>query len=506
MYCKNCVKQILGIIVILAVAISAFIGVSKVQKEKKYNENVTSGQKYLEEEEYEKAVVCFNEAIDIGPKQVEPYQELARAYIGLEDSESVQKTYNKVFTYITDEYNNKQKLPKNSENVYKEAIIYYGEQGDMEKAEKLTEDICTMTSDDTKEQEFRELVKQYGIYRQYYDLLIETQKKHGEGVQRTTEGGAAYLEGLCFAKLVDFNRDSKEELVLAYVDESTRDAYIPQYIVEVWRYENTDVERVFNGAGYWYDGGVSVLPISNVDDNYYLIEGMAESFQYDSIWELQKDGFVQIRELEAEYIDEIYSIDEDPVSETEYQTECDKWWDSCTIYGLSSTKEANELSLKELRQTMEKLQRESGIEEETDTRENEAGKEPVDLEDIDIEAEVLQIREWYYGLEDNLDNLESGQASGIKCYYDAGVPVKIVVEKGQDGWDYTREYYYHDGKFYFAFVYNGAEEHRLYFKEKEMIRYIDENGDTYDYGSNDNYSDWKEKVLKEAEEAVSSVR
>ena len=75
-----------------------------------------------------------------------------------------------------------------------------------------------------------------------------------------------------------------------------------------------------------------------------------------------------------------------------------------------------------------------------------------------------------------------------------------MLENGEDGWSYTREYYYHDGALIFAFIYNfdGTEQHRLYFKDGHMIRYIDENHTVYDFGALAPFEDWEKRTREEA--------
>ena len=91
-----------------------------------------------------------------------------------------------------------------------------------------------------------------------------------------------------------------------------------------------------------------------------------------------------------------------------------------------------------------------------------------------------------------------------QCYYTPGdLDTKVVLENGTDGWNYSREYYYHDGQFIFAFIYNGTEEHRLYFKDNHMIRYIDESHTTYDFPNLDAFKDWEQRALEEALKYVS---
>lgn len=104
----------------------------------------------------------------------------------------------------------------------------------------------------------------------------------------------------------------------------------------------------------------------------------------------------------------------------------------------------------------------------------------VEFDDLDVEAEVKQIRTWYYS------PTESDE--------------KFVISKGTDDWNYSREYYFHDGLLYFVFIFNGSEEHRLYFKDNVMIRYIDENKNVYDYGNTSDFYDWEDRALSEAKQ------
>lgn len=136
--------------------------------------------------------------------------------------------------------------------------------------------------------------------------------------------------------------------------------------------------------------------------------------------------------------------------------------------------------------------------EVSDFAEEEEPESEKTMLDIVVEDEVKQIREWFYGTQNNIDSYEQSTSDNVTFYLEDGIPVKIVVKKGTDGWDYAREYYFHDGVFYFAFIYNGGDEHRLYFKEEQMIRYIDQNKNTYDYGQTDQFSDWETPALQEA--------
>ena len=88
---KNRTFLILACLAVVAVLVSAGImavlALSDDHKEKRYDESVEAGLRFLEEEEYEQAAACFDEAISIDPKQVEPYRGAALAYTQIEDYE-----------------------------------------------------------------------------------------------------------------------------------------------------------------------------------------------------------------------------------------------------------------------------------------------------------------------------------------------------------------------------------------------------------------------------------
>ncbi len=101
---------------------------------------------------------------------------------------------------------------------------------------------------------------------------------------------------------------------------------------------------------------------------------------------------------------------------------------------------------------------------------------------IDVETEVAQIREWYYDTQERQDSLMCCEYTQGTYYFEYGYAIKGVIPADYDDWGYTREYYYHNQELYFAFLFAGSEEYRLYFKDGKVIRYIDANGTVYDYG------------------------
>ena len=100
--------------------------------------------------------------------------------------------------------------------------------------------------------------------------------------------------------------------------------------------------------------------------------------------------------------------------------------------------------------------------------------------DYDVNAEVKQIRAWYYATQE--DPGTHTENSEVLRYTKDGATTKFSVPVSYNNWMYERWYFYNNDKLYFAFVYKGSEEYRLYFKDDVLIRYIDNNGITYDYG------------------------
>lgn len=110
---------------------------------------------------------------------------------------------------------------------------------------------------------------------------------------------------------------------------------------------------------------------------------------------------------------------------------------------------------------------------------DEATQAPIHPKNYNVKAEVQQIRSWYSSTQANPGTKES--YSGVDVYRRNGSVTKIFVKNGTDGWNYTREYYYNNDMLYFAFIHSGSEEHRLYFCDNTLIRYVDNYKRTTDY-------------------------
>lgn len=98
---KKALNKKTWIIIGVVVALLAVVGVGGFAISRGSTQQRESllelGQRYLEELNYEQAIVCYKEYLEIDPKCVEAYAGLAQAYVGLEE-------YEKALEVLTDGY------------------------------------------------------------------------------------------------------------------------------------------------------------------------------------------------------------------------------------------------------------------------------------------------------------------------------------------------------------------------------------------------------------------
>lgn len=82
------------LLLLIAILLAVIPAVKKVKDKKAYEGYIASGQRYLEELDYEKAEECYLKAIKIDPKQLDPYVELADIYIAQEEYEKAKDILN----------------------------------------------------------------------------------------------------------------------------------------------------------------------------------------------------------------------------------------------------------------------------------------------------------------------------------------------------------------------------------------------------------------------------
>ncbi len=345
------------VVVILATGIAGILIFHEQKKEKEFQINIRNGQKYLEEMEYKKAEACFQKAIDIDPKEVKAYQGLAESYEGLEDYEKAFEIYEEAFSKVQ---NTSEELKKEEEELYLGAIEFYDKQGKEDEATELIKEMEGKDQSEEGKNKLNELQKKRS-YQAYYDLILEYQEKYGMGKIKTRDQEAFCLEGLCFASLLDFDQNGKEELVLAYLSEMPeREPPIPRYTVEVWEFKKGKVDKVYTGNPYRIMETGSYLIFTQVEEQNYIIEGGANILTVDdTIWGFDEEQkFKKITEIQTDGSNPPKcSIDGKNVSQQEYEDMIQKWEKKKIGYGLYpaevQTLETVESTLKDLREFLQ---------------------------------------------------------------------------------------------------------------------------------------------------------
>lgn len=345
------------VVVILATGIAGILIFHEQKKEKEFQINIRNGQKYLEQMEYKKAEACFQKAIDIDPKEVKAYQGLAETYEGLEDYEKAFEIYEEAFSKVQ---NTSEELKKEEEELYLGAIEFYDKQGKEDEATELIKEMEGKDQSEEGKNKLNELQKKRS-YQAYYDLILEYQEKYGMGKIKTRDQEAFCLEGLCFASLLDFDQNGKEELVLAYLSEMPeREPPIPRYTVEVWEFKKGKVDKVYTGNPYRIMETGSYLIFTQVEEQNYIIEGGANILTVDdTIWGFDEEQkFKKITEIQTDGSNPPKcSIDGKNVSQQEYEDMIQKWEKKKIGYGLYpaevQTLETVESTLKDLREFLQ---------------------------------------------------------------------------------------------------------------------------------------------------------
>lgn len=134
-----------------------------------------------------------------------------------------------------------------------------------------------------------------------------------------------------------------------------------------------------------------------------------------------------------------------------------------------------------------------------DNKTENSGKAEYTDDNFDIEEEVLKIRELYNATQSNLSNLtKKDSVSGKVKYYDDSSKLVRMDIPSNSITSYTKYYYFENGELYFAFVFDGTKENRLYFKDNRLFRWIDEDGEIHDKErSNNAFIEWEKIVLND---------
>ncbi len=330
---------------------------NKEKHEPSYLDYMETGRTQLSKSDFEGAEESFQKAIRVEPKRLEAYQCLVDTYDGMQEPEKVATTYKNGIKIIGDEYTAIHELPAGSEDFYFNAIDFFESQTETGYASQLVSDMINMTSNQEvkgkleKKQADDTLAKRYEAYSQ---LLSEYTASYGNCTVVYPNAYETYLTGLCFAKLIDFNQDGAEELLVAYYDPARHNG-MWIHDVEVWTYQDGELLQIF-GETSMTNGDVSgYIMLTDIDNHLYLSSGTLGMPSEVYLWEYTGEQFSQARSFY--YNPGVkYEIDGASVTKIECEEAFQQWQNNSVQYYLVSPDQDGNKAMAELNNTQNILQ------------------------------------------------------------------------------------------------------------------------------------------------------
>lgn len=317
---------------------------------------LADGEKYLKEKDYQQAETAFEEAIKLDSKCIKAYQGLVEVYRGAEDNEHLTKVYKDAIAMINDECMANGKISEDWEKFYSTTIEYFEQQNNKEYALTLITDLQKLTSSEdviSALNQKKENYRRSERYEAYYQLILEYQEKYGE-CELIEDGYESYLKGLCFAKLLDFNQDGDEELIIAYFDPARAEAFY-DHELEIWDYLDGELRQVYSDRTMIGSQICSNVGIANFDGRYAILAGRTGMPKRIFVWEYTSSQFEQTQAVIADNNAQS-TINGATASLAEAMTVADNILNQTTLYHLVYLEEDNKQALTELQNTISTLQ------------------------------------------------------------------------------------------------------------------------------------------------------
>ena len=203
---KKKIMLAVGTVLFLAV-VCGFVAVMAIggNRERNAQEQLSLGERYLAEMDYERAVAAFEMAIELEPRNIDAYIGLARAYEGLGDTDLALEALETAREKIQELVREGEALPDSAAEVYLMLVRMYEEAGNYEEARLLLEEALSVIDS----AELQEIWEAYmpvvefslvaGEYEEGTELTLATE---GQAVYYTLDGSDPVQEGEGTAEVV----------------------------------------------------------------------------------------------------------------------------------------------------------------------------------------------------------------------------------------------------------------------------------------------------------------
>ncbi len=233
------------------------------------------------------------------------------------------------------------------------AYVYYRNSHRSVQEEQVAEEPA-------KEENSEETVSQKDIYQLYYEKIQDLEQKYGEvDIAEDEDLAIEYYTGVCYADLTDFDQDGEDELLVAYYpgkNTDTEDWKSINYNVEIWDAKDSELTEIYSGDGYVMDESdySAYLIRRKIDGIQYMVSGETFGDQEQKVtsycYDTQKKQYTENEKVDSFWsVDgqgrRIYTVNENEVSEEEYQnrySEWVRWGDTIFLAGFQYENEITE--------------------------------------------------------------------------------------------------------------------------------------------------------------------
>lgn len=177
-------------------------------------------------------------------------------------------------------------------------------------------------------------------YKAYAEKIKEYEALYGVAKENMEREWYSFISGLSFIKLVDFEHNSQEDLLLVYRTNVTTDygTTYDTYKFELWGFQDNGITMLDTGELFGFDGGLTFVYLTEYEGKTYLVTGSSDDFGYFYYHGYANGKFGVVREViwEESANGKIESkINGEPVSFATLQKDEEKWLKNLEIYDLN---------------------------------------------------------------------------------------------------------------------------------------------------------------------------
>ena len=319
-------KIFLGVLIFILVIGAGSFAVIRTVKSARYKDLLADAQQYMKEGDYDKAEDSYCEAVKTLPGGTEAKEELTDFYIekaenAVQDSnltgaeENCGKAldlqgdnvkanllmaniYEKQYKMSSAEkqYEKVLDLKPDSAEAYVKLMRVKATRDNYEEVEKMLKEAAgSSISGSALFQKYSQNYENYQRYKAYDEKLLDFGMSVKESGCLREGDGWEQTYGRCFFKLVDFDGNGTDEMVLAYTESQyTMDAlpnYISDYVLEVWAFEDGELKKVFTGEPL-ISGTVDRICLAEKEGQWYLQTGISGAERETTFYKYEGNKFV----------------------------------------------------------------------------------------------------------------------------------------------------------------------------------------------------------------------